>query len=124
MDERAAQEERKGLATRRREAFERTLLARERSLSAWMRTGLASIAGGFVIAKLAGPEKPAWLAVLVGAPLVMAGATIVALGFWNFRGVAMWLKKEGVQGVPLWAIGVMSVVIVVCALGAVVLLLL
>ena len=74
MDERAAQEQGKGLATRRREAFERTLLARERSLSAWMRTGLASIAGGFVIAKLAGGEKPAWLALVVGTPLVIAGA--------------------------------------------------
>lgn len=50
------------LAEKRTEtAFHRTLLAELRTCSAWVRTGLASNATGFAIAKPMTEAEPAWL---------------------------------------------------------------
>jgi putative membrane protein len=84
-------------------------LANERTLLAWVRTGLALMAFGLGIAKLATfihlaaldhPELAAtlpapWISKLLGATLVGAGSVTAALGAWRTR---RWARE--VAGAP------------------------
>ena len=67
--------------TRAESAFHRTLLAEQRTYSAWVRTGLASCATGFGIARLMAEADPEWL-VRCLAMLSLALFTAAAIGIY------------------------------------------
>jgi len=105
--------DREDLAEQRTEwARERTLLAKERTFAAWLRTGLASFAVGFGVAELLGDVGPPWLASSIGVALILAGAALVTIGFLNYRRALDQLEDMGIRGLPVWAMGVLTLILV------------
>jgi putative membrane protein len=73
-------------------AYDRTLLANERTYAAWLRTGLAVAAFGFALVHL--PDRPTPLERVLAAALVFAGAAVIAYGGFRYRQVARDLRAE------------------------------
>jgi putative membrane protein len=74
---------------RPRLAYDRTHLANERTLAAWLRTGLAVAAVGFAAIHLlptAGDDGGVVL--LIGGGMVTAGAGVMLFGAWRFAVVS------------------------------------
>jgi putative membrane protein len=89
-------------------ALERTLLAKERTFSAWMRTGLSTIAVGFAIVKLLEGMGPPWIIHTAGAVLIFTGSAIQVMGFLGYRDTFRKLQEEGVEARSIWFIGFIS----------------
>ncbi len=96
-------------------AQERTLLAKERTFSAWGRTGMAAMAVGLGIARLIGTTESPWIARTIGAVLIVTGGVIFALGFFSYRKALKALAEEGVRGMSIWAIGALTLGLIICA---------
>lgn len=58
------------------------ILANERTLLAWIRTGLTLIAGGVAIAFLASNVQ---FGVTVGLAAIIAGGFIAMVGYWKYK---------------------------------------
>lgn len=92
-------------------AIDRTLMAEERTFSAWVRTGLTSIATGLGIVKLLPIEHHSWMVTTLGMVLIFVGATSFAFAFAGYqRGARHW-KLARRRAVPLWMFGVLSVLL-------------
>jgi putative membrane protein len=104
-------------------AMERTLLAKERTFAAWLRTGLASFAVGFGVAELLGEVGPPWLPIGIGSALIAAGGAVIIIGFNNYRRALDRLEEHGVRGLPVWAMGVLTLMLVLVAAAGVALIL-
>ena len=78
-------------------AYDRTLLANERTYAAWLRTGLAVAAFGFALAHV--PERPPPASRYVSASLIVVGAGVIAYGGWRFSRVARDLREAGTPSV-------------------------
>ena len=78
-------------------AIDRTLLAAERTFSAWIRTGLAAVGGGLAIARAIVFNSNAHKAVshIIGGLLVMLGAGIFVYAIISYRRVCVRLSQEG-----------------------------
>ncbi|QBQ55727.1 YidH family protein [Nitrosococcus wardiae] len=85
-------------------AFHRNLLAEQRTFSAWVRTGLTAIALGFAAVKLLDRAEPKWAVYVAGSILIAAGIGIHLLSFWNYYGTFRRLKQEGLPGLPIWSV--------------------
>jgi putative membrane protein len=81
---------------RQRLAYDRTLLANERTFAAWIRTGLSvaavGLAAGQLLPEAAGRRR--YVAAL-GVLLVVAGIGIMAFGAWRFAAVGRDLAGAG-----------------------------
>jgi putative membrane protein len=74
---------------RPRLAYDRTLLANERTFAAWLRTGLSVAALGLAIAHfIAEPASARWYPRVLGALFVGLGIGTVLFGAWRFARVA------------------------------------
>ena len=90
-------------------AERRTLLANERTFSAWLRTGLTSIGGGLAVARLLGGDDTGeGLARIVGMLLVLAGGGVSMLGLWRYARVSRVLERERIPVLPLWVAWVLA----------------
>jgi putative membrane protein len=96
-------------------AEERTLLAKQRTFSAWVRTGLAAMAVGFGVTRLLEKVEPAWMITTIGVILIVTGAVIHILGFMSYRKTLQKLNREGIQGIPLWLIGLITFALILSA---------
>jgi len=113
------QEDRKEMAEARTDwAEERTLLAKERTFSAWSRTGVAAMAAGLGIARFIEVADSPWIVRSIGVVLVVASAFVFALGFFSYRTALRKLTEEGVQGMPLWAIAILTGALIVSSVLA------
>ena len=100
-------------------------LANDRTYLAWLRTGIALFGLGFVVSKIAylinsDPKgiSDRDLYTIVGVFIVLSGAVIVSLGFWQHRTVARSIARDGDEpSLPLWPLAVT----VVSVFGAVIL---
>ncbi|MCL6473409.1 MAG: DUF202 domain-containing protein [Firmicutes bacterium] len=65
----------------------RTLLAAERTFSAWIRTGLAGVGGGLILVKLIPfrSDIHRQAATLSGQLLVIWGASVFIFAFFDYR---------------------------------------
>ena len=94
-------------------------LANDRTYLAWLRTGIALFGLGFVVSKIAYliNSDPKGLSdrdfyTIVGVLIVLSGAGIISLGFWQHRTVARSIARGGDEPVlPIWPlfVTVMSV---------------
>jgi len=68
-------------------AEERTLLAAERTFSAWLRTALAAMAGGLAILRLIGfkTELHRIIAHIIGETLILWGCAVVILATIDYK---------------------------------------
>jgi len=102
-------------------AFERTKLAKERTLAAWLRTGLAIVAAGFAIAKLLPISDPRWLIQLVSAIFIILGAMTFGIGFYSYYELVRKFAAEGFKSPLVWLMGILTTTLM---FGAVVVLVL
>jgi len=87
---------------RPRLAYDRTLLANERTFAAWIRTGLSVAAVGLAaghLIPLSPGRRPA--AVALGVLLVMTGIGLIAFGAWRFAVVNRDLRNAGSPSTPV-----------------------
>ncbi len=93
-------------------ADDRTLMAEERTFSAWVRTGLTSLATGLGIVKLIPADHQGWMVDAIGILLVIVGGLAFAFGFWGYRrGTRLW-QGALPRAVPLWLVGVFSLMLI------------
>lgn len=99
-------------------------LANDRTFLAWLRTGIALFGLGFVVAKIAYLIQPDPTGLsdrdfytIVGVLIVLSGAAIVLLGFWQHRAVATSLSAQADEAPPQWPLAISTV----ASVGAVVL---
>jgi putative membrane protein len=96
-------------------ADERARLARERTFSAWMRTGLAAVATGIGMARLLVAVEPRWLVQMMDVIFVMAGGVLFGLGFWRYRKNIQTMLTNDQWNVPLWMIGLVTILLLAAA---------
>ncbi|WP_153556283.1 YidH family protein [Roseimaritima sediminicola] len=93
-------------------ANDRTLMAEERTFSAWVRTGLTSMATGLGIVKLLPQAEASWAMKALGVVLIAVGGLAFAFGFAGYRrGRKHWSGAHG-RAVPLWMLSVFSVLLI------------
>lgn len=78
-------------------AQKRTLLANQRTFSAWLRTGLSAEVAGIGIAKFL--ETPSYniIATAIGLIFIMIGAGAYTIALWNYRKECKDLAQAGVH---------------------------
>ncbi len=100
-------------------AVDRTLMAEERTFSAWMRSGMAAIGAAVAIVKmLPANESPVWLTQSLGVVLIIAGAMAFAFGFWGYRAGARYWTAALPRAIPLWLMGVFTALLMIAAMLA------
>ncbi|HUW11068.1 MAG TPA: DUF202 domain-containing protein, partial [Anaerolineae bacterium] len=95
--------------------LERTLLANERTFSAWLRTGLAAVLAGLGIARLLRFGRWQWVADVIGAILILTGGGIYLTAYWRYRHGHRKLKLEGIAVTPIWLPSVLSAALLLSA---------
>src|SRR3954469_2801077 len=102
------------------DATRRTWLASERTVLAWLRTGLTAtavaLAIGKVVPDLGGGTR--WPYVTLGAGYALLGAVIVAYGLWRGREVDRAIREGrwlGLDNRAMWLIGVVTIVFALMA---------
>lgn len=70
-------------------AWLRDLLANDRTLLAYIRTGIAFSGLGFAVAKFAPGEKPTHLAQYLGIVMVIVGLAVTMIGYVQHHAVAV-----------------------------------
>lgn len=99
-------------------ALDRTVLAEERTFSAWVRTGLAGVATGVAIVKLMPEAEPRWLLQLLGGVFIVVGGIAFGLGFWAYREALLKWKNTTPRAMPFWLIAGMSFLLLLSAVLA------
>ncbi|HII01991.1 TPA: DUF202 domain-containing protein [Methanosarcinaceae archaeon] len=59
------------------------MLDSERTFSAWLRTGLASVIAGLGVSFFMDSGTHSWLAFLVASILILTGSVVYVLAFWS-----------------------------------------
>ena len=98
-------------------ASERTSLAAQRTFSAWIRTGLAGVGGGLAVARLLvfKSYEHRVIAHVIGALLVIWGASIFIYAIIDYRRTCARLLQEGPSKNSLRALLLMTVVLLIVA---------
>lgn len=96
-------------------ASERTSLAAQRTYSAWIRTGLAGVGGGLAVPSVIIFNEHLILAHVIGALLVIWGASIFIYAIIDYRRTCMRLRHEGPSKNSLRALLLMTAVLLVIA---------
>ena len=97
---------------RPRLAYDRTLLANERTYAAWLRTGLGAAAFGAALAHF--PQDPSGGALVFADAMLAIGAVVVLYGGWRFVRVSRELSgahTRSVRAEPL-VIGALTLAVV------------
>lgn len=96
---------------------ERTLLAAERTFSAWLRTGLAGVGGGLAVARMLifNIFEHQFVTHVIGALLVMWGAGIFIYAIIDYRRTCARLKQEGPSKNSFRALLLMTAVLLIVA---------
>ena len=99
-------------------ALQRTLLAADRTFSAWIRTGLAGIGGGLAVARLLtfNSYENQLVANIIGVLLVIWGACIFIYAIYDYRRTCVELKQKGLMKNSLNPMLLMTVVLLIVAL--------
>lgn len=96
-------------------ASKRTLLAADRTFSAWIRTGLAGVGGGLAFVRILIFKSYAHQVVahVVGALLMLWGASVFIYAIIDYRRTCVSLKQEGPPKNSLRALLLMTAVLLI-----------
>ena len=92
-------------------------LANDRTYLAWLRTGIACVALGFVVAKAAliikagKPVSDKGLYGVTGVLLVLSGAAMVIAGYLQHRAVQGQLQTDDARPVPRWPLAITAIAV-------------
>ncbi|WP_417740105.1 DUF202 domain-containing protein [Rosistilla oblonga] len=86
--------------------LDRTLMAEERTCSAWVRTGLASMATGLAIAKVMPNAEPRWAVTTLGMILVFVAVLSFAIGFVGYARGIKYCQPAARNAMPFWVLAV------------------
>ena len=89
-------------------AHERTRLAKERTFSSWVRSGLSAIGVGLGLVKLLPDVEPHWMMQLIGILFIGAGTIVFVVGYVTYHNVMRKLENEGFRGIPTLFMGVLT----------------
>jgi putative membrane protein len=98
---------------RTHESHERTGLALERTLAAWLRTGLTMMGVGLGVAKLLHDSSTHWLVHLLGVILIIGGGIVFLLGYHTYHRSLNDLVEAGYDLAPQWLIAIIAVILFV-----------
>jgi putative membrane protein len=94
-------------------------LANDRTFLAWLRTGIACIGLGFVVAKVALIVQPTTstasdqdLYAAVGIVLVLCGAALVVVGYLQHKTVVDQLRADEARPRPRWPLTITATAVV------------
>lgn len=96
-------------------ADERTILAYERTYTAWVRTGLTALGGGIGIRALLGRELPNWMVEITSTSLVLLSVFMFSAGIWCDRSSRL-NTASSIRAVPQWLLRPMNASLVIVAL--------
>ena len=97
---------------------DRTVLANERTLAAWLRTGLAGLVAALAIEKYLVDVVPQWNhAIIVSALLVFSIAAFI-LASWRYAHVHIRLQELEVEAIPRLAVRLICYGLAACSLLA------
>jgi putative membrane protein len=98
-------------------------LANDRTYLAWLRTGIATMGLGFVVAKVALIVQPSnktasnqGLYAAVGIVIVLCGGALVVIGYLQHKTVLGVLKTDGPKRQPRWPLGITATALAVSML--------
>jgi putative membrane protein len=85
-------------------AYERTILANERTYIAWLRTGLAITGGSALFLRLLDGVEPIWLVDFLSIIMGLVGALIVIVSTWGYRKMHRKLDQIDPSFFPNWMV--------------------
>jgi len=98
-------------------------LANDRTYLAWLRTGIATMGLGFVVAKVALIVQPnnktasnQGLYAAVGILIVLCGGALVVTGYLQHKTVLALLKSDEEKGQPRWPLRITATAVAVSLL--------
>jgi putative membrane protein len=97
-------------------AHERTRLAKERTFSAWLRSGLSAVGVGLGLVKLLPSVEPRWMMQTIGGLFIAAGGVIFVMGYQTYSTVIKKLEKDGFEGIPSFFMGVLTAIMLLGAI--------
>src|SRR3954466_7614727 len=98
------------------EAQRRTLMASERTLLAWLRTGLTVLAVALGVGRIA-PELAGgrvWPYVVLGAGYALLGVAIVGYGLWRARALDEAIRRGewlNLDSHVMWSVGTVTMLL-------------
>jgi inner membrane protein YidH len=101
-------------------ALDRTVLANERTYAAWIRTGLTALAAGVAIERFMAGTIPAWGVRTIAVILILVSAVAFFVAAWRYKHLGVRLGAADVKRVPAVLTTAASLLLIVCALIAVV----
>lgn len=99
-------------------AYDRTVLANERTYAAWLRTGLCALAAGLAIEKFMIDVLPFWGIRIISVVLILFSGVVFALAAWRHSHLEIGRAAEDVPGIPNNAVVAVSIVLAICSLLA------
>lgn len=97
-------------------AHERTRLAKERTFSAWFRSGLSAVGVGLGLVKLFPSVEPRWMMQVIGILFIGTGGIVFLMGYKTYHNVMKKLEKEGFEGIPSIFMGMLTSMMLLAAM--------
>ena len=82
-------------------AEDRTVLANERTYTAWMRTGLTALATGGAFERFIGDNMPLWATHAVATILIGFSICAFVLGIWHYTHLGIKLRDAEIRRLPI-----------------------
>lgn len=101
-------------------ALDRTVLANERTYTAWIRTGLTALAAGVAIEKFMADVIPPWGSRSIAVILIGFSGVAFFVAAWRYTHLGIKLGRVDVKRVPLAVTMGTSLILIACALIALV----
>jgi len=101
-------------------ALDRTVLANERTYTAWIRTGLASLAAGVAIEKFMVDALPDWTIRSIAIILIIYSVIAFIIAAWRYSHLGLKLVHIDVKSIPTVVMTGASVLLICCSLLALV----
>lgn len=83
-------------------AKQRTVLAYERTLNAWLRTGLTAVLAGLGIPQFITYVDSQNLLRLIGAILIFMGGILFIIGLWRYYKGFQRIQSKNMGFIPVW----------------------
>lgn len=101
-------------------AFDRTVLANERTYAAWLRTGLCALAAGLAIEKFMIDVLPFWGIRIISIVLIVFSGAVFLLAAWRYSHLKFGGRSEDVPRLSANTVTGVSVALAICSVLALV----